>query len=83
MRGIPACSAKRTQVKGFLRELKKHDQPLAEFDNIIWQSVIHHARVDNDCTITFVFRDGTEVKTPIKNGVKQYKKRKREAPDDE
>lgn len=61
---IAACSAKRTQVKGFLRELKKHDQPLAEFDNIIWQSVIHHARVDNDCTITFVFRDGTEVKTP-------------------
>lgn len=80
---IAACSAKRTQVKGFLRELKKHDQPLADFDNIIWQSVIHHARVDNDCTITFVFRDGTEVKTPIKNGVKQYKKRKREAPDDE
>ena len=80
---IAACSAKRTQVKGFLRELKKHDQPLAEFDNIIWQSVIHHARVDNDCTITFVFRDGTEVKTPIKNGVIQYKKRKREAPDDE
>ena len=36
---------------------------------------VNHARVDNDCTITFVFRDGTEVKAKIKNGVRQYRKR--------
>lgn len=80
---IAACSAKRTQVKGFLRELKKHDRPLVEFDDLVWQAVIHHARVDNNNTITFVFRDGTEVTTPIKNGVKPYKKRKKEEPSDE
>ena len=80
---IAACSAKRTQVNGFLRELKKHDQPLVEFDDLVWQAVIHHARVDNNNTITFVFRDGTEVTTPIKNGVKPYKKRKKEEPSDE
>lgn len=79
---IAACSAKRTLVRGFLQELRKHDQPLTKFDDLVWQSVIHHARVDNDCTISFVFRDGTEVKTAIKNGVKQYKKRKRVAQDE-
>lgn len=80
---IAACSAKRLQVKNFLRELKKHKGPITKFDPLIWQATIHHARVDNDCTITFFFRDGTEVKAPIKNGVRQYKKRTKETVSDE
>lgn len=32
-------------------------------------------RVNPDCTVTFVFRDGTEVSQTIENGVRQYKKR--------
>ena len=72
---IAACSLKRTQVTAFLAELRKHDHPLSEFDPLVWQATVNHARVDNDCTITFVFRDGTEVKAKIKNGVRQYRKR--------
>ena len=33
-------------------------------------------KVHPDCTVTFVFRDGTEVSRPIEPGVRQYKKRK-------
>lgn len=72
---IAACSLKRTQVTAFLAELRKHDHSLSEFDPLVWQATVNHARVDNDCTITFVFRDGTEVKAKIKNGVRQYRKR--------
>ena len=72
---IAACAAKRTQITGFLKELKKHSGPLSNFDPLVWQAVIHHAQVNKDCTITFVFRDGTERTVPIKNGVRPYKKR--------
>ena len=80
---IAACEAKRTQVQGFLKELKKHNRPLTEFSPLVWQATIHHARVDRDCTITFCFRDGSEVTLPIKNGVKQYRKRAKEPDTDE
>jgi len=72
---IAACAAKRTQITGFLKELTRHDHPLEKFDPLVWQAVINHAKVNKDCTITFIFRDGTEKTVPIKNGVRQYKKR--------
>lgn len=68
---------------GFLEELKKHKKPLKEFDPLVWQATVNHARVERDCTITFVFRDGTEVKAKIKNGVREYHKRAKEAPTNE
>ena len=80
---IAACSLKRTQVTAFLAELRKHDHPLTEFDPLVWQATVNHARVDSDCTITFVFRDGTEVKAKIKNGVREYHKRAKEVPTNE
>lgn len=72
---IASCSLKRTQVTAFLMELKKHEHPLSEFDPLVWQATVNHARVDHDCNITFCFRDGSEVKTKIRNGVRQYRKR--------
>lgn len=72
---IASCSLKRTQVTAFLMELKKHEHPLSEFDPLAWQATVNHARVDHDCNITFCFRDGSEVKTKIRNGVRQYRKR--------
>ena len=72
---VAACAAKRTQITGFLKELKKHSHPLSKFDPLVWQAVIHHAQVNRDCTITFVFRDGSEKTMPIKNGVRPYTKR--------
>ncbi len=72
---IASCSLKRTQITAFLMELKKHEHPLSEFDPLVWQATVNHARVDHDCNITFCFRDGSEVKTKIRNGVRQYRKR--------
>lgn len=80
---IAACSAKRIQINGFLRELRKHEHPLRKFDPLVWQATVHHAQVNADCTITFVFRDGSEVTTAIKNGVRQYRKQPREESSDE
>lgn len=73
---ISMCAAKRVQVSSFLAELQKYGEPLKEFDPLIWQAMLNRAIVNKDCTITFVFRDGTEVKRKIKNGVRQYAKRK-------
>lgn len=72
---IASCSLKRTQITAFLMELKKHEHPLSEFDPLVWQATVNHARVDHDSNITFCFRDGSEVKTKIRNGVRQYRKR--------
>jgi len=72
---IAACTAKRTQITGFLKELSKHKNPLEKFDPLVWQAVINHAVVNKDCTITFVLRDGTERTVPIKNGVRPYAKK--------
>lgn len=75
---IASCGLKRTQITAFLMELKKHDHPLSEFDPLVWQATVNHARVDHDCNIVFCFRDGSEVKTKIRNGVRQYRKRSKE-----
>ena len=69
------CAAKRVQVGAFLTELEKRKTPLTKFDPLVWQATLNHMRVNPDCTVTFVFRDGTEVSQTIENGVRQYKKR--------
>lgn len=78
---ISKCAAKRVQVSSFLKELQKYDGPLKEFDPLIWQATLNHAVVHKNCTITSVFRDGTEVTRKIKNGVRKYVKRKASDPD--
>ena len=78
---ISKCAAKRVQVSSFLEELQKYDRPLKAFDPLIWQATLNHAVVHKNCTITFVFRDGTEVTRKIKNGVRKYVKRKASDPD--
>ena len=60
----------------FLTELEKRKTSLSKFDPLVWQATLNHMRVNPDCTVTFVFRDGTEVSRPIENGVRQYKKRR-------
>lgn len=58
---IAMCAAKRVQISGFLSELKKHETPLSEFDERIWQAALHHMKIFTDGKILFVFRDGTEL----------------------
>ena len=64
------------QVGAFLAELEKQKMPMVKFDPLVWQATLNHMKVNSDCTVTFVFRDGTEVSQPIEPGVRQYKKRK-------
>ena len=73
---IALCAAKRVQVGAFLAELEKQKMPMVKFDPLVWQATLNHMKVNSDCTVTFVFRDGTEVSQPIEPGVRQYKKRK-------
>ena len=73
---IALCAAKKVQVRGFLQLLKKQKKALVEFDPLVWQAAVHYMVINEDCTVNFVFRDGTELPWVIDPGVKSYKKRK-------
>ena len=73
---IALCAAKKVQVRGFLQLLKKQKKALVEFDPLVWQAAVHYMVINEDCTVKFVFRDGTELPWVIDPGVKSYKKRK-------
>jgi hypothetical protein len=73
---IALCAAKKVQVRGFLQLLKKQKKALVEFDPLVWQVAVHYMVINEDCTVKFVFRDGTELPWMIDPGVKSYKKRK-------
>lgn len=73
---IALCAAKKVQVRGFLQLLRKQKKALVEFDPLVWQAAVHYMVINEDCTVKFVFRDGTELPWVIDPGVKSYKKRK-------
>lgn len=73
---IALCAAKKVQVRGFLQLLKKQKKALVEFDPLVWQAAVHYMVINEDCTVKFVFRDGTKLPWVIEPGVKAYKKRK-------
>lgn len=78
---ISLLAAKRLLVNAFLAELDKHDGPLTAFDPLVFQATVNYVIVNPDCTVKFLFRDGTEATEVIKNGVKQYAKRKQKGND--
>lgn len=80
-RQISLRNAKRLLVNAFLDELSKHDGPLTTFDPQIFQATVNYVTVNPDCTMTFLFRDGTEITEIITNGVKSYAKRKQKSDD--
>ena len=73
---ISLLAAKRLLVNAFLSELAKFDGPLTVFDPLVFQATVNYVTVRNDCTVTFLFRDGTEVTETIQKGVKPYARRK-------
>jgi hypothetical protein len=77
---IAICAAKKVQVRGFLQLLKRQKKALAEFDPLVWQAAVHYMVINEDCTVKFMFRDGTELPWVIDPGVKSYKKRKTAEP---
>ena len=72
---ISVLASKRIQAERYLSELTGRDGPLTEFDPLAWQAVVHHASMSADGTLTFFLRDGTEEKTTVESGVRQYRKR--------
>ena len=73
---ISLLAAKRLLVNSFLEELKKHNGPLTAFDPLVFQATVNYVTVSKDCTVTFLFRDGTEATETIQKGVKPYVRRK-------
>ena len=74
---IGLLGAKRIQITAFLRELDKLDGLMKEFDPLVFQATVNYMKVNSDCTVNFVFRDGTELSWTIQNGVRKYAKRKK------
>lgn len=68
-------AAKRLLVNALLAELAKHDGPLTAFDPLVFQKTVNYVTVNEDCTVTFLFRDGTEATQIIEKGVRQYVRR--------
>ena len=73
---ISLLAAKRLLVNAFLSELAKFDGPLTLFDPLVFQATVNYVTVRKDCTVTFLFRDGTEVTETIQKGVIPYARRK-------
>lgn len=74
---IALCAAKKVQVRGFLQLLKQQEKALVEFDPLVWQAAVHYMVINEDCTVKFVFRDGSELPWTIEPGVNSRKKRKK------
>ena len=55
----------------------KLDGLMKEFDPLVFQATVNYIKVNSDCTVIFVFRDGTELSWTIQNGVRKYAKRKK------
>lgn len=72
---ISLLHAKRAQVEGYLRELDKLDGPLSKFDPLVFQATVNYLKVNRDCSVTFVMRDGSEIPWTIQNGVRKYVRR--------
>ena len=54
--------ARRLQTDHFMRELKKQESIITEFDEILWYTLIDRITVYNETGIRFTFKDGTEYK---------------------
>ena len=59
---IESKKAKRELFKGFIRTLEKQDGLTCEFDAGIWSSLVQEVVVKSKDDITFVFKNGFEVR---------------------
>jgi hypothetical protein len=54
-------SARKEKIRRFLDELRQTNDLVTEFDESLWNATIELVTVNPDKTLTFKFRDGTEV----------------------
>ena len=53
--------AKHQMIKDYINTLKKQNKPLTKFDGLMWGSLLESATIKDKYTITFKFKDGTEI----------------------
>ena len=58
---ISQKSAKQQMIKDYINILKKQDNPIEKFDGLMWGSLLESATIKDKDTITFKFKDGTEI----------------------
>jgi hypothetical protein len=58
-------SARKERIRIFLDELRQADGLVTDFDEGLWSATVEYARVSADKTLTFVFRDGTEIPVAV------------------
>ena len=52
--------ARRLQTDHFMRELKKQESIITEFDEVLWYTLVDRITVYSETDIRFTFKDGTE-----------------------
>jgi DNA invertase Pin-like site-specific DNA recombinase len=58
---IAMSIARRNQMKAFIKELKKQEQLLTEFDESLWCATLNAMVVKSESKVVFQFKDGTEL----------------------
>ena len=48
-------------IEGFIKDIENRPLAITEFDDKLWLTVIDKATVGRDGTITFKFKNGTEI----------------------
>jgi hypothetical protein len=48
-------------IKGFIKDIESHPLAVTEFDEKLWLAVIDIITVGRDGTITFRFKNGSEI----------------------
>lgn len=64
---IDMSKAKKNQINAFIKELKKQDKLLAEFDESLWCATLSAMVVKSDKEVIFQFKDGTELPWGLEN----------------
>ena len=60
-------AARKEKILRFLDELKNTGDILTEFDENLWSATVESVKVNSDKSLTFLFRDGTEIPVPTTN----------------
>lgn len=68
---IAMCKGKRNQMKAFIKELKKQEQLLTEFDEGLWCATLNTVVIKSEHELIFHFRDGRELPWKIEPGVER------------
>ena len=59
---ISAKEAQSERLAVFIKRIKTQTEPVAEFDNQLWASMVDYVIVSVDKGLAVVFRDGSEVR---------------------